>query len=82
MITRIRLSRIFPRGEIRQVWAFRVYATQDEAEKVGHALATRWMSLNPGVPTILVTDWPTSEEQGGDHEFAMPTSAAAPGFPF
>lgn len=72
MIHRIRVSRVLPDLSIQQVFVFRCAGTQADAEAMGHQLQTRWMEQNPGVPTVMVTDWPTPEELGDTHSFARP----------
>jgi hypothetical protein len=67
MINRIRVARVLPDLTTEQVFAFRMAGTQDDAEAFGHRLQTRWMELNPGHATVMSTDWPTSEELGGNH---------------
>lgn len=67
MIHRVRVSQLLPDLSTRQLFAFRMAGTQDEAEAFGHRLQTRWMELNPGYATIVRLDWPTSVELGGQH---------------
>lgn len=64
LIHRITVSRVLPDLTTEQLFAFRMAGDQQEAEAYGHLLQTRWMELNPGYPTVMVTDWPTSEELG------------------
>lgn len=72
MIHRIRVSRVLPDLTTQQVFAFRIAGTQVAAEALGHSLQTRWMELNPGVPTVMQTDWPTPDELGTTHSFTRP----------
>ena len=67
MIHRIRINRLNPDLTEAQVLTFRIGGSQDDAEAVGNQIRTRWMELNPGVPTTMVTDWPSSKELGEQH---------------
>lgn len=67
MIHRVRVLRVLPNLETRQVLAFRMAGTQEEAESFGHRVQTTWMRRNPGHATVIVTDWPTDEELGEHH---------------
>lgn len=69
MVHRVRINRLLPNGDEEQLLTFRIAGSQDVAEACGEALRTRWMENNPGVPTTLVVDWPSSTELGG--EFAQ-----------
>jgi hypothetical protein len=67
MIHRVRVNQLLPDLTTRQVFAFRMAGTQQEAEDFGHRLQTRWMELNPGYATVMRVDWPTPDELGGHH---------------
>lgn len=64
LVHRIKILRILPDMSTEQVLAFRMCGDQLDCEAFGHQVQTRWMSLNPGHATIMVTDWPSSEELG------------------
>lgn len=65
LIHRIKIFRLLPDLTTEQVVAFRMCGDQLDCEAFGHLWQTRWMEQNPGHATIMVTDWPTSEELGG-----------------
>ena len=68
MISRVRIMRINPDLSTEQVLVFRVSdSDQNNVEDLGHRLQTRWMELNPGVPTQMVVDWPRPAELGAQH---------------
>lgn len=70
MIHRIRVSRLLSDLSSVQVFTFRMSGTQEEAEAFGNLLQTRWMELNPGHATVMLTDWPSPEELG--QQYVMP----------
>lgn len=65
MIHRITVKRINADFSETQLFSFRIGGTQKEAEDCGEMMRTRWMKANPGIPTTMTTNWPTSEELGG-----------------
>lgn len=69
MIHRVRINRLMPDGTEKQISTFRIGGTQDEATACGEQQRTRWMEANPGVPTTLAIDWPSTEELGGNFHF-------------
>lgn len=69
MIHRVRINRLLPDGTERQISTFRIGGTQDQAHACGEQQRTRFMQANPGVPTTLSVDWPSSEELGGQFHF-------------
>lgn len=69
MIHRIRVNRLLPDGTEKQLFTFRIAGTPEQAEECGEQQRTRWMEANPGVPTTLVLDWPSSKELGGQFVF-------------
>jgi hypothetical protein len=67
MIHRVRISRVSADLSLTDVLVFRMGGTQAEAEAFGHRVQTRWMRMNPGWATVMVTDWPSPTELGGNH---------------
>jgi hypothetical protein len=72
VIQRIRISRVRPDLTTEQVFAFRIAGDQTVAEAIGHALQTRWMEAHPGVPTVMLLDWPNADELGDQVVFDKP----------
>jgi hypothetical protein len=64
LIHRVKISRINPDLSTSQIMVFRMGGEQADAEAFGNLVRTKWMEANPGWPTTMVTDWPTSDELG------------------
>lgn len=64
LIHRVRVSRVLPDLSLEQVFVVRAAGDQEYVESYVNSLRTRWMELNPGQVTVMVTDWPTPDELG------------------
>lgn len=71
-IHRVRISRVNVDMTLTDIQVFRMGGTQAEAEAFGERLRTRWMHSNPGWATVMNTDWPRSNELGGNHVMPDP----------
>ena len=67
LIHRVRIKRVNADMSETDVFVFRMAGEQAVAEAFGNRLRTRWLVANPGWATTMSTDWPRSEELGGQH---------------
>jgi hypothetical protein len=72
VIHRVKIFRVNPDLTFTQVLTFRMAGTQDDAEALGHQLQSRWLELNPGHGSVMVTDWPRPAELGDTYASPSP----------
>ena len=76
LIHRVKILQVLPDLSTRQLVAFRMAGDQDDVEAFGHLVQTNWMRANPNYATIMIVDWPRSDELG--ERFALPSAPEQP----
>jgi hypothetical protein len=76
LIHRVKIVQVLPDLSTRQLVAFRMAGDQDDVEAFAHLVQTNWLRANPGYATIMIVDWPRTDELG--ERYVMPVTPEQP----